>query len=77
MRLVASVLSFLLAGAAFGRDEAPAAKQFDAQIKPFLARHCLSCHSGEKPKGDFDLEKLAHDFNDEKARGGGRECSPV
>src|SRR5262245_21311223 len=68
VRLGASCLLVLLAGAAFGRDEAPPAKQFDSQVKPFIARHCLSCHSGEKPKGDFDLEKLRPDFTEEKAR---------
>ena len=66
MRFTASVLLLLLAGVASGRDDGP--KQFDVEVKPFLARHCLSCHSGEKPKGDFSLDKLAPDFTDEKAR---------
>src|SRR5262245_43729558 len=68
MRLVATAFLLLVTGAAFGRDDVPAAKEFDSQVKPFIARHCLSCHSGEKPKGDFDLEKLRPDFTDEKAR---------
>jgi hypothetical protein len=66
MRLVALALLLLLAGVASGRDDGPT--QFDAEVKPFLARHCLTCHSGEKPKGDFSLDKLAPDFTDEKAR---------
>jgi hypothetical protein len=68
MRLVASALFLLPTGAAFGRDDVQAAKQFDGQVKPFIARHCLSCHSGAKPKGDFDLEKLKADFTDDKSR---------
>lgn len=66
MRCTASVLLLLLGGVASGRDDG--SKQFDVEVKPFLARHCLSCHSGEKPKGDFSLDKLAPDFTDEKAR---------
>jgi uncharacterized protein DUF1592/uncharacterized protein DUF1588/uncharacterized protein DUF1587/uncharacterized protein DUF1585/uncharacterized protein DUF1595/cytochrome c len=68
MRLAAVAILLLVAGVASGRDEAPAIGQFDAQVKPFLARHCISCHSGAKPKGDFDLEKLAPDFTDDTSR---------
>ncbi|MBI2823799.1 MAG: DUF1592 domain-containing protein [Planctomycetia bacterium] len=28
-----------------------------ARLRPFLAQHCLACHSGEEPKGDLSLEK--------------------
>jgi len=34
---------------------------FDEQVRPFLARHCVTCHSGEKPKGDLNLEALTSD----------------
>jgi hypothetical protein len=30
-------------------------KQFSSQVRPFLENYCLGCHSGKKPKGDFDL----------------------
>ena len=54
---------------ASGLDEPSAdVKAFNDQVKPFLARHCLGCHSGDKPKGDFDLSKLAANFSDEKSR---------
>lgn len=39
-----------------------AAKTYEEQFRPFLTKHCLECHSGEKPKGEFSLEGLAADF---------------
>jgi hypothetical protein len=30
---------------------------FETEVKPFLAKYCLSCHSGEKPKGGVGLDK--------------------
>lgn len=32
---------------------------FDRQVAPILAQRCLSCHSGEKPKGGIDLSHKA------------------
>ena len=32
---------------------------FDRDVAPLLAEHCLSCHSGPKPKGDLDLSRKA------------------
>ena len=32
---------------------------FDKQIAPLLASHCIDCHRGAKPKGDFDLTRKA------------------
>ncbi len=40
---------------------APAALQF-------LQKHCQSCHSGEKPKGDFAIASLGPDFADKEVR---------
>lgn len=41
------------------RPSAPRAEQVEAEFRttarPFLEAYCLGCHSGEKPKGDFDL----------------------
>ncbi len=41
-------------------SRAPAAPpDFDKQIAPILASHCLDCHSGAKPKGKLDLSHKA------------------
>ena len=32
---------------------------FDQQVAPLLARHCLECHSGADPKGKLDLSDSA------------------
>ncbi len=44
------------------------AKHFAEQIKPLFAKHCQSCHRGEKPKGDFLVESLSQDFSDNANR---------
>ncbi len=44
------------------------AKQFAEQIKPLFAKHCQSCHRGDKPKGDFLVESLSPDFSDNANR---------
>src|SRR5262249_55696296 len=36
--------------------------------RSFLARHCQVCHSGEKPKGRFDLKQLVPDFAEKAGR---------
>jgi mono/diheme cytochrome c family protein len=36
----------------------------DSPFRTFLTEHCQECHSGEKPKGDFSLDKLAPNFDD-------------
>ena len=38
-------------------------------VRPFFAQHCQVCHEGTKPKGNFRLESLSHDFDDEANRG--------
>ena len=40
-----------------------------AEPRAFFEQHCEKCHSGTKPKGDFDLKSLAVDFGDKKVRG--------
>ncbi|MEO8271026.1 MAG: DUF1549 domain-containing protein, partial [Aureliella sp.] len=37
---------------------------FQKQVAPILSQRCLSCHSGDKPKGDFSLESRAAFFAD-------------
>lgn len=39
------------------------AKQFDERIQPILAKHCISCHGAEKPKGDLRFDKLSTNFD--------------
>lgn len=41
---------------------------FNERIRPFLAAHCLECHAGEQPKGEFALDMLSPGFDDEKSR---------
>ncbi|MGE3804338.1 MAG: DUF1588 domain-containing protein [Gemmataceae bacterium] len=36
--------------------------EYDRAVRPFLAKHCLTCHSSMKPKGDLDLSTLAADM---------------
>jgi mono/diheme cytochrome c family protein len=49
-------------------DSVPQTKQYDEQIRPFLARHCLECHGVEKPKGDLRLDRLSPNFDDMSTR---------
>ena len=39
------------------------AQKPDDPFRTFLTRHCQECHAGEKPKGNFSLDKLAPDFD--------------
>src|SRR5262245_60363200 len=42
--------------------------RFESQIRPFLAKHCLACHSDEMAKGDLRLDRLSADFSVEMNR---------
>ncbi len=53
-RLLPSLLLIVLASAV--RAAPP---DFDKQIAPLFASHCLDCHRGAKPKGDLDLSRKA------------------
>ena len=44
------------------------AGSFDHQAHPFLVRHCVACHRGEKPKGRLDLDRLTDDLFDNLTR---------
>jgi len=62
--LLAVLLALLaLLPARTGAEPPPVAQKPDEQIRVFLSKHCQECHSGEKPKGDFSLDKLAPDFD--------------
>jgi len=42
------------------------ASEFSAEhSRAFLKNHCADCHSGEKSKGQFDLNKLSTDIKDD------------
>jgi mono/diheme cytochrome c family protein len=45
-------------------EPAADAKPFEEQFRPLLVKHCQGCHGGEKPKGDFRLDRLSADFAD-------------
>src|SRR5437763_861234 len=49
------------------RAEEPA-KRFEEQFGPFLTSHCVSCHSGDKPKGKLSLENPKPDLTDAVVR---------
>ena len=36
--------------------------------KQFFTEHCETCHSGDKPKGEFAVARLTDDFNDKQIR---------
>ena len=44
------------------------AKQFSEQFQPLLTSHCVSCHSGDKPKGKLPLDNAKPDFADGAVR---------
>ena len=31
-------------------------KQFDSNVKPFVGKYCVACHSGPQPTAQFDLK---------------------
>jgi hypothetical protein len=66
--ILAAALGLAVISAGRASDDSPTAKTHDEHIRPFLARHCLGCHGGEKPKADFHLDRLAPDFADEASR---------
>ena len=56
-RVPAILFSIVALAGALCADE-PDAKQFDTQFRPFLDQHCVTCHSGDKPKGKLRLDQL-------------------
>jgi hypothetical protein len=44
---------------AFRAPDPDLGADFTERVKPILAKHCLSCHSTEKKKGDLDLERFS------------------
>lgn len=58
----------VVAGPGERHERTPDGKSFDEQVQPFLARYCLECHRGEKPKGELRLDRITADFSDESVR---------
>ena len=54
--LFALMASSCLAMAAAPTTTAPLDQQFQQTVRPFLAKHCLGCHSGASPAAQFDLK---------------------
>lgn len=52
-----SIVAFALGPGIAKENSAEAAlqKKFTTTVRPFVDGYCISCHRGEKPKGDFDL----------------------
>jgi len=46
-----------------GGDKTPA-----DSAQPLFNEYCQKCHSGKKPKGDFEIGSLSQDFSDRKNR---------
>lgn len=67
-----SLLSILAVGLCFVPSE-PSARSADPKPKDdpsqvFLTKHCQSCHSGEKAKGKFRVERLTADLSEKGDR---------
>lgn len=60
------MLAVLAVGVPSARAEQPT--DFDRVVKPLLAKHCVSCHGSEKPKGDLRLDGPAPDLVNPKVR---------
>jgi len=37
-------------------------------VAPFFAKHCLGCHAGKEPKGEFPLDQLKREFESKETR---------
>lgn len=70
--IIGSIAVLALAGLRLGAAETPAASadgpRSNDPARLLFAEHCQKCHSGTKPKGDFQIESLAQDFADRKNR---------
>lgn len=53
-------------------DAAPegtaSAKPYPGEFRPFFEQHCVKCHSGEKPKGDWRVDELTADLGEKNSR---------
>src|SRR4051812_15093069 len=59
MRIIFIAVSTILAAIAQARAAEPLLeRQFNQTVQPFVQTYCVSCHGGEKPKGDFDISRF-------------------
>lgn len=70
-----TLLLLLCASVPLFADE-PAVK-FDKEIRPLLVKYCQKCHSGEKPKGEFNLTRFKTEASIQKARSAWRKVLTV
>jgi mono/diheme cytochrome c family protein len=63
-RLSLAALLLLAAVSASAGPEVPGPAATLERVRPFLTQHCADCHGGEKPKGDFRVDRLSADFAD-------------
>ena len=56
-----NTFAIVVIGLVWASPAASADETYVKQIKPLLTRHCIDCHSGDKPSGgvSFESEKLA------------------
>ena len=68
--LFSLALLLLTSPTARSETEPPPAPTQEPEVpfRTFLTEHCQECHSGEKPKGDFGLDKLGADFDKSATR---------
>ena len=59
-------LLFMIALA--GSDRLRAEETLPGQLQPFLNKHCVACHAGERPEGGLDLKTLSVDLSDANVR---------
>lgn len=74
---LSAALALVLSACATGHGDPPPAKgpatpapdtKLDGTAKAFLAKHCLECHSGAKPRADVGLDKLTSDLSNRANR---------
>src|SRR5712671_225805 len=57
-RFLALALPFCAAAASIADGLAGASQEFEQNVSPLLKHYCFPCHSTEKHKGDFDMERF-------------------
>lgn len=55
----ASLTAALIAAGALNNVARAAEPNFDRDIQPFLAKHCVACHNEKKQEGDFRIDNLS------------------
>ena len=57
MTRLTAFAAIVLIAPAVGADEPKVT--FEGDVKPILRKHCLTCHNGERPRGELDLSGFA------------------